>query len=395
MIGRLLKWNRLLVPPWWAVAIFLAFWLFLEAAYLYAGFAMRPPGSWWLNPSGDDPQFAHIRETFIGIAVLLYTAYRVGFHPAYRKDYRDWLASTPWTAKKPLPLGPVYLLPQDMAALAILLILLHTAGEPSLLLIFGFFFLYELAIAATLMFTGDRWLCYGLLSCLSIALRFAKTGWFGIAIVLVVYPLAYWAILQSLARFPWRTKDARHHELIKIDIVETSAGARTRLGFPYQFLAPKQTIPSVSLAEGTAISLLAGAWAHAALSLCPDAESRTGTSIIVCVAPASIATLIRIIRYCGNYWPPISVLGRLATGRIIVQRYDRVLVAPLLSFLVLFLGMNISMPDRAVGTWDMPLVMTVCLWLTLSLGPSLQEWRLTGGHRLGLGIRSRQLFAEP
>jgi len=395
MIGGILRWNRLLLPPWWAVAILLLFWLFLELVYLYAAFAMRPPGSWWLNPSGDDPEYAKARGLFIGIAVALYVVYRVSFHPAYRKDYRDWLASTPWTAKKPLPLGPVHLLPQDLAMLAIFLVLLHTAGEPSLLLIFGFFFLHELAIAATLVFTGDRWLCYGLLLCLGVALRFAATGGVGVAIVFLVYPLIYWAILQSLARFPWRTKDASHHELVKIDIVETASAARTKLGFPYQYLAPKQSIPSISLAEGTAISLLAGVWAYAVLALCPNAESRAQASVLVCIAPASTTTMIRFIRYCGNYWPPISILGRLATRRFIVPRYDRVFVAPLLAMFVLFAGMSFLMPNRKVGTWEMPLIMMACLWLNLNLGPSLKSWRLTGGHRLGLGIRSRQLFAEP
>jgi hypothetical protein len=273
--------------------------------------------------------------------------------------------------------------------------LLHTAGEPSLLLIFGFFFVHELAIAATLLFTGDRWLCYGLLLCLGIALRFAKTSVVGIAIVLAIYPLVYWAIMKSLARLPWGTKDASHHELLKVDFAETAATARPKLGFPYQFLAPKQTSPSISVAEGTAISLLAGGWAYAFLSLCPNAELRTEWSTIVCIAPASIASLFRFIRYCGNYWPPISLLGRLATGRLIVPRYDKVFIAPLLSFLVLFVGMTLSMPDRSVGTWELPLVMTICLWLNLNLGPNLQAWRLTGGHRLGLGIRSRQLYAEP
>ena len=105
--------------------------------------------------------------------------------------------------------------------------------------------------------------------------------------------------------------------------------------------------------------------------------------------------MIRVIRYCGNYWPPISILGRLTTGRLLLPRYDRVFVAPLLAFVVLFTGLSYSLENRTTGTWDMPLVLTVCLWLNLCLGPKLLDWRLTGGHRLFLGPRSRQFFAEP
>lgn len=53
-------------------------------------------------------------------ATAVYGAYWVwAFHPNTRPGYRNWLTSTPWTSRKPLPLGPVQLVWQDVVALVI------------------------------------------------------------------------------------------------------------------------------------------------------------------------------------------------------------------------------------------------------------------------------------
>ncbi len=136
-----------------------------------------------------------------GFAVAFYVAYRVSFHPVYRSDYRTWLANTPWNASKPLPLGPVHLIPQDLAVLALLLLLMHTVGRQPLLLIFGFFFAYQLALALTVLIAGERWMAYGLLFALAIALTLAQSGVFGIMAVALIYPLTHWANRECLRAF--------------------------------------------------------------------------------------------------------------------------------------------------------------------------------------------------
>ena len=155
-------------------ATFLVCYSFAEATYLFTGFVVNPPGHWWLTTLPDFKDVAMFRWLVIGLGVACYVAYRVSFHPIYRGEYRTWLANTPWTAEKPLPLGPVHLLPQDLAVLAIFVLLLHTIGEPPLLLIFGFLFAYQLAMAVTLLVTGDRWPAYGLLFGLALALTLAR-----------------------------------------------------------------------------------------------------------------------------------------------------------------------------------------------------------------------------
>ncbi len=389
MIGRIFRWNRLVLPPWWAISSFLLIYLIAESLCLYVG--------WWLDLPGDAKQLVETRWVVVGTGAVVFAMFRVGFHPVHRPEYRAWLACTPWTAAKPLPLAPVHLIPQDGVILALLLLMLGTAGPELVLVAFAFLFAYQLAMAVTLLLTGDRWTAYGLLLCLSVALRLLPAGVLGLVFLLLIYPLTYLAHLRRLAHFPWSLNDPLLVGLASVltGLPWSPSVRRHPLGFPFQYLAPKPNAPAISLVEGTALSLLAGAWAHALVANGPDAESQTPISVLACLFPVVIATVTRLVLYCGNYWPPISLLGRFATGRYVILRYDRVFAAPLMALLVLTIGCLFFLTTGAGRSWGMPLVLTLGLWLNLNLGPGLLVWRLTGGHRLGLGIRSRQLFAEP
>ena len=135
MIGRIFRWNRLVLPPWWAISSFLLIYLIAESLCLYVG--------WWLDLPGDAKQFVETRWVVVGTGAVVFAMFRVGFHPVHRPEYRAWLACTPWTAAKPLPLGPVHLIPQDGVILALLLLMLGTAGPELVLVAFAFLFAYQ------------------------------------------------------------------------------------------------------------------------------------------------------------------------------------------------------------------------------------------------------------
>ena len=51
--------------------------------------------------------------------MVAYGLYRaMGFHPFFRPSYRKWLETTPWTWRKPLPVGPVRLGWEDLVLAA-------------------------------------------------------------------------------------------------------------------------------------------------------------------------------------------------------------------------------------------------------------------------------------
>jgi len=91
--------------------------------------------------------------------------------------------------------------------------------------------------------------------------------------------------------------------------------------------------------------------------------------------------IFRIIVYCGELWPPISLLGRIATRRWIIPDYDHVFLAPAATLTVGILFGWIAplygMPDLLAN----PLAVFFVLFVTLGAGPTLGRWRLLGRHR--------------
>ena len=87
-----------------------------------------------------------------------------------------------------------------------------------------------------------------------------------------------------------------------------------------------------------------------------------------------------------GYFPPISLLGRLATGRLIIPGYDQALVAPLLLTTIVGLTGTITAFNHELLPIDpiyvVPIALTLTWWITVGMGPSLEVWRLTGNHRI-------------
>ena len=90
----------------------------------------------------------------------------------------------------------------------------------------------------------------------------------------------------------------------------------------------------------------------------------------------------RLASFLNYYRPPISVLGRIRTGRWIIPGFDRCLVGPVLAVLaastVLGLCQEAQVPQEITAS----LGITTVLLVTLTTPPRLREWRLTGEHRI-------------
>jgi hypothetical protein len=105
------------------------------------------------------------------------------------------------------------------------------------------------------------------------------------------------------------------------------------------------------------------------------------------VMPAVIG---RLWIYLYGYVPPISVFGRIATGRLVIPGYDVVLVAPLTIGLVAgVLPRTLS----AIGIAPLiayPLAASVVTWLALALPPRREDWQLTGHHRIAFRFLAKR-----
>lgn len=370
MLRPLVAWLRAVSPPAWAVLVFLFMYGLVEGMYLWVeqAFGVR------------DPEMLKVRDTIVLAAVVGYGLFRVAaFHPWYRKDYRGWLEQTCWSVIKPLPLGPVHLAVQDVLAVALLTFLLGDGPVSRHFAPFAFLLAYLGGLVLSTWMVGLVWTSFVLAAGLGLAVLLAKEGGFSLAWLAILYPIALAGLRGSLALFPWDTGQPAY----QTDLVLESPQERQQrtLGWPFDYLDPRRHDYRIGYRDAILISLLAGWWAYV-LGFHLPMPARPNVPLIAFMAALSIAFPGRLIRYCLAYWPPISLWGRICTGRWIIPRYDQVFVAPFTALVVgaalsgLLIGLRLPQ-DAALS-----ISVSAVLIIALTMGPSLSEWQLTGLHRM-------------
>ena len=167
-----------------------------------------------------------------------------------------------------------------------------------------------------------------------------------------------------------------------------------KLGWPFDVMGPKREPTSLSLDWAVAFAILAGWWMFVLLQVCRDTDA--------VVVPAgflflSVILLVgnRIIRYLGNYRPPINLWGRIRTFRWIIPRYDLVFIAPALIMILAsslkWLVLDFKLPIDVV----LPLVMVLIYLTGLCCPPRLERWRLTGNHRIVPSPKGQEMQQLP
>ncbi|MBI3099707.1 MAG: hypothetical protein HYY93_15970 [Planctomycetes bacterium] len=92
---------------------------------------------------------------------------------------------------------------------------------------------------------------------------------------------------------------------------------------------------------------------------------------------------VRFLIYFGVYSAPLSLWGRFRLGRWIMPRYDVVFLAPLAC-----LAMGVGAPFFLKGYLHLDgpttslVMIPLCLWIGVDLGPSVRDWDRTGSHSL-------------
>ena len=361
-------------------------------------------GSLWLTslavPNRDRQQFrdsaeiGNIQVMMLGLVVQAaagaFAGYRlVRFHPACNKAYAAWLKLSPWTAAKPLPLGPVHFVWQDVAVVGALTALAyyHAHVDPVMpVMIFGLVYLggMTLLIAVT-----RRW-CH----CLALgflwpalALQASKGGGnAGLAIIAAIILVVWHGHVRSLKAFPWQFLEnpggnagVGLNVTIPTDPVNgtSAAGTQANLGWPYMALSPKARPCSVPWRVNLSLSVLSGWWCYCAIVA---AKMDPLPELILCFA--ILAALFRLGLYGSGTAPPINILGRIASGRFIVPGYDKIFLTPLAVVLTAILGVILVKRSGAWYPAAESCVLAVIWYVLFGGGPTLRSWVLTGQVRL-------------
>lgn len=380
MIRRLLSRIRLVAPPASTMAGFVLCFAAMEGPIAYleqraGGRANLPyrPGRLVLMAG----------SAFLGINRVR------RFHPYFQQDYLGWLRSTPWTVRKPLPAGPVELVPEDLLAVGGLVLLGGLLPAPnSIELVNTFLFSHLVGLIATFWRTEVGGFGYCAALVLGLVPQLWTRPWLDLTVLIAIYLFAHEGLWRALARFPWSTEGAAFD--MRSEALEERYGPTC--GWPHdRFLRDVRAARGIKGSDALLISMLAGWWAYSLQSwfqgplFLQMALMQTGLVFI----------FFRLLNYRRGYAPPINLAGRLATFRWIIPGYDQIFLGPVLALL----GMGVGIP---LAVWlggglreAIPLAIFFIALLGLTSPPSLKRWRLTGQHRLVSGLsKSNQAFVK-
>jgi len=379
---------RRVLPPTWVLAMLVPFYLLLFAPALLR-YALE---SCW------EDELLQIPQRFVLLGCAAYGLYRVlAFHPAFRPTYKQWLQASPWTARLPLPLGPIHLAWQDgIVLLAAEILLWKTPTIPATYPALVMLVPYLIVLACLLLITGlPRTGCCILLGLGALVHLAEHPGW-ALVMTVGIYLVAYVALRRSLQLFPWdQAKLSDSVDKIQQALTKPNQ-SNTTLLWPFNRLQPFDPQPLVTLETAAWISLVAGWYAHIFLTLALDAPASEHDIFVTILFTLGMIVVpgIRVLVYCIGYRSPISILGRIFTLRWIIPGYDRVFVAPICAAMA---GIIVQLVLGRLGAADhiaLPIATGVTLMLTLTLGPTLGSWRLTGSHRLSPGLTGGNVFIK-
>jgi hypothetical protein len=121
-------------------------------------------------------------------------------------------------------------------------------------------------------------------------------------------------------------------------------------------------------------------WAIASI-IAVQSPIRSGDAIRVAVGVGAAGGFARFAYYCDAYRSPVSLFGRILSGRLLIVGYDYVLLAPAAA------PAAAGAVSAALAWLAMPPPLILAAGVAASLAislmapPTFREWQLTGSHR--------------
>lgn len=334
-------------------------------------------------------EFMRIRTTFMMLNALGYGIYRVvAFHPAANAEYRAWLKLTPWSAEKPLPAGPLQLVPQDLIVICLLLLFYRPASIKMLYIPTTFLVGYQLTVAIYARLIGQWGLAYLIAFGFSFVIIFWDRPEAAFAAADGCFVIGRIAVSRALQTFPWHLP--WQAELNSFKAINEEQKKR-RLGWPVDQLAPKDPERMIPYHDGICISLIAGCWCFGVLKqLHREAQMALPMMIIICSGGALI---LNLATFAASHRSPLGIIARLMTLRWIIPSYDKIVVVPMLAILlsiatqvtaIILMAPRVNAfgPNPLLGIILSSIGLSLTLLLLLVCGPEIERWRLAAQHKI-------------
>ena len=111
------------------------------------------------------------------------------------------------------------------------------------------------------------------------------------------------------------------------------------------------------------------------------------------LGPAALVGFLRSCHWLGGTRPPISLVGRVRTGRLICWDYDRVLIVPLLGLIVGLMLFKMSQPTG--WPWTIPISGLIAILLNGLAPPRRMDFRLTSSHHFAPPLTRGKDWTSP
>jgi hypothetical protein len=286
-----------------------------------------------------------------------------------------------WDPSKPLPLGPPTLVWQDGVVLATFGAI---GGRWECLAAYGAAMLggwSALLTAANFAARLDWLALLGGLALLPIALS-EQFPWLA-GMTLPAYLISASGVKPSLRLFPW--EEMPRWDAFNSKKVEQAGRACN--SWPLLRTAHIGDV-EIAISIGTALKLAVFIGAAAFIFVAASELDTRGRGMreFDVLPLLAISTLLmtacRLLIYCGACRPPISLAGRLVTGRLIIPSYDQALAAPILTLFIGFIGPVVLWHWGFGNALAAGLTMFLLIAISLGMGPNLARWQMTGMHRI-------------
>ena len=311
-------------------------------------------------------------------AVCIHGMFRsIAGNPACNSKFAGWLESTPWRRGMEMPVQPLWLVWEDALLLGVLELFRHFVfGAHFGATLNTFLFSFLVGQVCTFFRARESRLYAALLT-------FALPA----AVFALPYPLQMTGLLAALYlvtligqralfdAFPWPPEKSQS---VDAGYYYALLPASSR----FEWLPSGWRIMAGLYAGWITVCLL-----HLYYLIHVPPIDRELLSACVILMLLSIA-MVRLCVYVIPYFPPLTVLGRLATGRLQLPRYDCALFAPLLLALGALLP-RLLLQYGAPFDFSIAIPIGISVFGAFALPPSYKWWAFCGGHR----IRAFQHFS--